>query len=187
MDYETKPISREVIREFAKKFRKKFGAEQTGAFPVLQALDKLHEIYPKCDYVILPDKSLPTKTMADCVENDEGGFTIEIKESVYLGAYEDNKGSFRGFICHELSHVFLFMNGYKPIYSRKFERGNMPAYRSVEWQAMALAAEIMIPYEESVGMRKQEIIDKYQVSIAFAEKRRKLDRKDNKIKILFDF
>lgn len=72
-----------------------------------------------------------------------------------------------------MSH-FLFEIGFKPIYSRSFSKGEIPAYRSVEWQAKALCGEVMIPYEESQGLKKSEIIEKYNVSEAFAKYRLKL-------------
>ena len=153
----------------------------SGPFPVLEALDKLRDIFPDCTYEVVDDKHLPPSTMAQCTPNDAGGFTIEIKESVYDGAYNSNVGALLGFICHELCHIFLFKIGFTPLYGRSFAENEIPAYCSVEWQAKALCAEVMIPYEESIGMKPKEITETYNVSKAFADHRRKLDRpkKDN--------
>lgn len=111
--------------------------------------------------------------------NEDGGFTIEIKESVYDGAARGN-GAFRGFICHELCHIFLFDQGFIPVFERAFENNKIPAYRSVEWQAKALCGEVMIPYEESQGMSFNELVTRYGVSQAFATHRRRMDQKDKK-------
>lgn len=180
MDYQTKPTSRKDLRRFSKILRSVFGVPPEGAFPILFVLDKLHLIFKDCTYDIVEDDKLPPKTMAQCTPNDDGGFIIEIKSSVYKGAYEGNSGACLGFICHELCHVFLFKIGFRPIYERSFDDSELPAYCSVEWQAKALCAEVMIPYEESHGMTVQELVDTYHVSQAFAKARRKLDNKTRK-------
>lgn len=176
MDYETKPISRKMLRRMAPYVRELFEVPETGMFPVLEALEKLPDVFEGSNYRIVEDNSLPPQTMAQCIPNEKGGFTIEIKESVYVGAYEKQIGAFRGFICHEICHIFLFKIGFTPIYARSFSGKQLPAYCSVEWQAKALCAEVMIPYEESRGMKIKDIADIYVVSKAFAEQRRKLER-----------
>ena len=115
--------------------------------------------------------------MARCTPNNQQGFTIEIKETVYIGAYEKQIGAFLGFICHEICHVFLFKIGFMPVFERSFEDNELPAYCSVEWQAKALCAEVMIPYRETIGMKADDIEEKYHVSKAFAKKRCKMERK----------
>lgn len=83
MDYETKPTSRNDLRRYSAYFRKLFDVPETGPFPVLEALDKVNDVFDDCGYVIVEDKKLPPQTMAQCVPNEIGGFTIEIKNSVY--------------------------------------------------------------------------------------------------------
>lgn len=175
MDYETKPTSRKRLRLYAKYLRELFDVPIGGPFPVLEILEKLPDIFEDSGYQIVDDEKLSPKTMAQCTPNEKNGFTIEIKESVYKGAYEKQSGAFLGFICHEICHVFLFEIGYTPIYTRRFADGEIPAYCSVEWQAKALCGEVMIPYEESIGMKPKEIVEKYHVSQAFANMRRHLD------------
>ncbi len=177
MDYQTKPTSRNDLRRFAKFFRRIFDVPETGSFPVLEALEKLSDVFPDCNYIIVEDDKLPPQTMAQCSPNEMGGFTIVIRETVYRGAYENGVGAFLGFICHEICHIFLFHIGFIPIFARSFDNNELPAYCSVEWQAKALCAEVMIPFEESHGMKPLEIVDRYHVSKAFATSRRKLDRK----------
>ncbi len=177
MDYKTKPTSREDLRKYSKFFRKLFDVPLTGPFPVLQALDRVSDVFEGCNYAVVEDKHLPPQTMARCVPNEYNGFTIEIKESIYKGAYEKQIGAFLGFICHEICHIFLFKIGFTPVYERTFAENELPAYVSVEWQAKALCAEVMIPYNESKGMSQQMIMDSYTVSKAFAQARRKLERR----------
>ena len=180
MDYETKPTSRRDLRRFALYLRKLFDIPEGGPFPVLEVLEKLPDIFEGSGYQIVEDKKLPPQTMAQCTPNDTGGFTIEIKESVYAGAYENKIGALLGFICHEICHVFLFEIGFTPVYARSFADGELPAYCSVEWQAKALCAEVMLPYEETRGMKPKELIDTYHVSKAFATKRRKLEKQERR-------
>lgn len=177
MDYKTKPTSRRDLRKYSKLLRKLFDVPYTGAFPVLQVLDRISDKLPNCGYLIVEDDILPPKTMAQCSPNGDGGFTIEIKQSVYDGAYKHETGAFLGFICHEICHVFLFSIGFTPLFERSFNDNELPSYCSVEWQAKALCAEVMIPYEETIGMKTADIESIYKVSKAFAIHRRRLDKK----------
>lgn len=176
MDYKTKPTSRKDLRKYAIIFRNIFEVPLTGAFPVLEVLDKISEVFKGSKYEIVDDDKMPLKTMARCVSNDEGGYTVEIKETVYLGAYERKIGAFLGFICHEICHLFLFCIGFTPSFERTFADNELPAYCSVEWQAKALCAEVMIPFNESKCMNASLIARKYHVSKAFAINRCKLRR-----------
>lgn len=162
--------------------RQIFGVSKDGVFPVVYCLDQLSDVFPDCNYEIVEDVKMPSTTMARCYQNERCGFTIEIKESIYQGAYEYQTGAFMGFICHELCHVFLFKIGFIPIYERSFSENKLPPYCSVEWQAKALCAEVMIPFNESRGMLQDELIERYHVSKAFAEHRRKPGRNCPRIK-----
>ena len=165
MDFKTKPTSRRDIRKYSKVLRMLFHIPLGGPFPVLEALEKLPDIFPGSNYVIVKDCDLPDRTMAQCSQNASGGHTIEIKESVYEGAYEKGIGAFLGFICHEICHVFLFSIGFTPVHARSFSDTELPAYCSVEWQAKALCAETMIPFTESKGMAPETIIQTYEVAV----------------------
>lgn len=169
MDYQTKPTSRRDLRRYAQIMRRLFREPDTGPFHVLNALERVGDVFMNCNYMVVEDKHMPPQTMARCSPNDIGGFTIEIKQSVYDGPYEKQIGAFLGFICHEICHIFLFNIGFTPIYERSFADNELPACRSVEWQAKALCGEVMIPYRESVGMSVDEITKTYHCSKAFAK------------------
>lgn len=177
MDYKTKPTSRTDLRRYSKILRRLFGVPLTGSFPVLEVLERLGDVFDNCNYIVVEDRRLPAQTMARCSQNDLGGYTIEIRQSVYDGAYQNSCGPFLGFICHEICHIFLFNIGFRPVYERSFADNTLPAYCSVEWQAKALCAEVMIPSSESRGMGIDEIVRKYHCSKAFAEKRKHLERR----------
>lgn len=171
MDYQTKPLSLADIRRLAIVLRRAFEVPESGNFPVLQMLDFISDVFPKSNYLIVEDYELGKDVMAECVQNEQGGYTIKIKESIYDGAYKKQIGAHLGFICHEICHVFLFYIGYTPIITRSFKNGELPAYCSVEWQAKALCAEVMIPFEESREMSESAVMKIYHVSKAFAEMR----------------
>ena len=76
MDYLTKPTSRNDLRKYAILLRQLFGVSPGGAFPVLDTLEMLPDIFPGSNYVVLEDSHFPAKTMALCSQNDLGGFTI---------------------------------------------------------------------------------------------------------------
>lgn len=177
MDYMTKPTSRKDLRRYSKIVRRLFNVSDTGEFPVLLVLDKVSDVFNGSWYEVVEDSKFPPQTMARCIPNDKHGLTIEIRESIYMGAFEKKVGAFLGFICHEICHVFLFYIGFKPIFERSFSDRELPAYCSVEWQAKALCAEVMIPYDESKEMSAAVIAEKYHVSKAFARHRRKLESK----------
>lgn len=174
MDYLTKATSRSDIRQYATILRQIFGIPAGGPFPVLMVLERLRDVFKGSWYEVVENNELPSSTMARCFQNNDGGYTIQIKESVYRGAHDRQIGAFLGFICHEICHVFLFYIGFTPIHDRSFGDQELPCYCSVEWQSKALAGEVMIPYEESCGMDEDEIMSTYHVSKGFAKKRRKL-------------
>lgn len=173
MDYLTYPTNRKALRRLSAELRKLCGVPLSGPFPVLLILDKLRDLFFGCDYIILSDDEFTRQTMARCKPNDRGGYTIEIRESVYERAYQ-GRGADLGFICHEICHIFLFSKGFTPIFERSFEPKSLPPFRSVEWQAKYLCGEVMIPFKESIGMSENKIIDYYHVSKSYARSRVKM-------------
>ncbi len=177
MDYMTKPLSRKDIRLLSKYIRRIFGLNDSEPFPVLYALEKLCEIFDKTEYIILEDDKLPADVFAWCYPKPEGGFIIEIKQTVYDCAYCDGNRAFLSFICHEICHIILFYLGYTPTSARSFSKDDgIPAYCSLEWQAKSLCGELTIPYEATVGMSVREIMEKYPVTEASAKYRVKQDK-----------
>lgn len=173
MDYMTKETTRKEIRGFAKVFRFIFGVkDDSSPFPVLDALEKLPDVFKGSNYVVVEDKELPARVPARCYLDEFGNFTIEIQESIYLGAYEHEIGAYLGFICHEMCHIFLYKIGFTPIIERSFGNNELPPYKSVEWQAKALCGEVMMPYDATVEMTWEEIMSKYHVSKGSAKYRK---------------
>lgn len=171
MDYLTKPTNREELRLLSVLFRKMYGVNHTQAFPVLEALERIPDVFPGTVVKIVQDKELPMNIPARCFPNEDGDFTIEIKESIYQGAYKKSIGAYRGHICHEMAHVFLYKMGFTPIFNRQFKNREIKPYESMEWQAKALAGEIMMPYEDIANMSVKDIMNIYGVSKGFAKTR----------------
>ena len=178
MDYITKPTSRATLRRFSKIVRAIFGCESDDEpFPVLQALEKLPDVIEDASFEIIDDNDLPANVFAQCYPKPEGGFVIQIKETVYDGACYNDNYAFLCFICHEICHVLLFWIGFTPISARAFGDTEIEPFRSVEWQAKALTGEVMIPYEASKGMTSKAIVEKYHVTKKSADYRVKQDKK----------
>ena len=171
LDYMTKPTSRRELRQMAPLFRALFGVDKSSVFPVMEALEKLPDVFPGSSFVVLPDNNLPADTPARCRPDAKGNFVVEIKETVYNGACYKKIGAYRGFIVHEICHIFLYKIGFTPIYTRSFENNKIPAYCSVEWQTKALCGEVMMPFDDTKDMCSEEIHIYYGVSKAFAEYR----------------
>ncbi|MBR4395945.1 MAG: ImmA/IrrE family metallo-endopeptidase [Eubacteriaceae bacterium] len=173
MDYETKPSSRAKLRLYSKLFRSICGLSPDEPVDPVALLDKLPDFegFEDVRYEIVYNDTLPGAIPAQC-EMNKDGYLIQIKESIYLGAYEKGTGGHRMHIMHEIMHVFADKIGFKPIAARRL-RSETPPYRSLEWIVMALAGEVMMPYEATKGMSAQELMSIYGVSKPAAEKRLK--------------
>lgn len=166
MDYETKPISREEIRRLAKNIRIIFDCnENEYYFNVTMALEKMHFLFKKkalVFYKIIDDDICP-KDIPAFTEICDNEYIINIKESVYNAAVK-NDGASRMHIAHEIAHVILFLYGQKPISYKTFKNKELCPCVSVEWQAKALAGELLIPYEKVKDKSIKEIMQLCKVS-----------------------
>ena len=170
MDYESKePLRRAQIRAIAQ-FIKGMLKIKTIKFPVLKALEKLIDRFPNnLYYRILPDDEFETKVMAKLVPEGNYVYCIKIRETVYEKAVKGDRASL-GFICHEMCHfILIHIFGAGPVlykgenglvYARSFKDKELPRYKSMEWQAMALCGEIMIPYEKCKNYSFKQIVSR---------------------------
>ena len=156
-------LSRKQVRDIAKLTRKAFGIE-TLLFPVVKVLDLIEVEFPDNIYHVVEDDSLfEYNTMAYLEEEQNDCYCIHIRKTIYEGACKGWRNCL-GFINHEISHFILVgVLGIKPkrnnagepiVYARKIA----PLCKSMEWQAMALCGELMIPYEECKNMTEKQII-----------------------------
>lgn len=173
MDYETKPTSREDLRLYAKLFRSICNMEENEPIDPVALLEHLPDLegFQDVRHEIVYNNNLPVDVPAQCIK-DEIGYMIQIKESVYMGAYEKKTGGHRMHIMHEIMHVFADKIGFKPILTRQLTT-DIPCYRRLEWIVMALAGEVMMPYDCTKNMSVKELMKTYGVSKSAAEKRLK--------------
>ncbi|MDY5355461.1 MAG: ImmA/IrrE family metallo-endopeptidase [Eubacteriales bacterium] len=171
MDYEIKPTSRHELRLYAKLFRSICGFSQDEPIDPIPLLDRLPDLegFEDVRYEVVYNNVLPGNVPAQCIPCEDG-YLIQIKESVYLGALEKRTGGHRMHIVHEIMHPYLDKLGFKPIYSRQLTP-DVPQYRRLEWAVMAIAGEVMMPYEASKGMTEKDLIKIYGVSSKAAKKR----------------
>jgi len=169
----TKPISRIDLRKLSKVLRRLFGVDEYSKFPVLNVLEQIGEVFPGTSYIVIEDKEMPHNVPARCSPDEKGNFLIEIKNRIYSGAYKQEIGAYRGFIVHEICHVFLYKIGFTPILERNFTNNVLPAYCSVEWQAKALCGGVMMPYEVTKNMSSEKLMSNFGVSKGFAEHRKR--------------
>ena len=53
MDYKTKPTCRRDLRRYSQILRKVFDVPLSGPFPVLDALEKIRDVFGNCNYEIV--------------------------------------------------------------------------------------------------------------------------------------
>jgi Zn-dependent peptidase ImmA (M78 family) len=76
-------------------------------------------------------------------------------------------------------HIFILIDIFKIDVLEHHESGISNLANSVEWQAMALAGEIMIPFEETIGIENEiELAKKCGVSKIAANYRIKKYKKE---------
>ena len=170
MDYESRlSLNRIQVREISK-FARRMLKIKTVKFPVLKALEKLIDKFPNnLYYRILPDDEFETNVMAELVPEGNDVYCIKIRETVYEKAVNGDRASL-GFICHEMCHFILihifdagpvmYLNKSGLAYARSFKDKELPRYKSMEWQAMALCGEIMIPYERCKDYSFKQIVSR---------------------------
>lgn len=174
MDYTTEPLTREKLRIYAKMLRLLFGFSLHGRLPVLEMLEHVPEVFKGTVVDIVEDANMPTRIPARCVLGEDGCFTIQISEYIYIGAYERRIGAYLGIICHEICHIFLYRMGYMPKLNRNFDNKKIKTYCSMEWQAKALSGEVMLPYDETEGKSIKSLMEEYDVSQGFAKYRKRI-------------
>lgn len=184
MDYRTKPITRKEIRNIARFIRRLFKCRNKYYFDVINAFEQLPFIFNNVITEVVSDNDPELgKAPSTIIPDMKGKYTIKIKQYVYEGAYFHKIGGYRNHIMHEICHLFLFLLGYLPHFDRVYKNNELKNYESVEWQAKALAGEVLIPFENTKGLTAKQIMKKCKVSKDAANKRlsfeNKLYKEDN--------
>lgn len=151
------PISREQLRMIAKAFKSYLGFN--GLFiDVPRMLEVTMDKFPHLDVEIVTDDALDRKIFADFIPKNStltNRPLIRIKESVYNNACNPNSNSYgrdRMSITHEIAH-FILIDQFNVEVIEYHGRGTPNLATTAEWQAMALAGEIIMPFEETESIK----------------------------------
>lgn len=108
MDYEIRPTNRKELRIYASFFRSIGGYSAEEAIDPIVLFDKLPDMdgFKDVRYEVVYNDVLKGNVPAQCIPSDDG-YLIQIKESVYQGAYERKVGGHRMHIMHEIMHSYL--------------------------------------------------------------------------------
>jgi len=165
LKYIAEPLSRGQLRRIALQIRKLIGYEDILHFPVVYFLEIILPLLSSGFYCeIVPKSELGYGKHGD---TDVVNRCIRIREDVYYGAL-NGCGRDIMTIAHEISHyILLVIGGVK--FARTFDGTLTPTYRDPEWQAKALAGELMCPAHLIVGLTPAQIARECGVSLAAAE------------------
>jgi hypothetical protein len=165
MNFIAEPLKRSQLRAIAMVIRTKIGCQNTLYFPVMELLEhKMPDWFDGFHFEISPDGYFPPDIHAETAIEEK---IIRIREDIYNGACNGN-GRDRMTVAHEISHyILLVVQGLK-LY-RSFSGSKPEAFRDPEWQAKALAGEILCPYHLIKGMPAFVIAKKCGVSMPAAE------------------
>ncbi len=112
-------------------------------------------LFPNFSYEYVPKEEFPENKHG---ETDIVNHIVRIREDVYNGTINGN-GRDRMTIMHEIAHyILLVICGIK--FERNFENNAVLTYQDPEWQAKALAGEIMCPHDMIQGFSAYEIAKK---------------------------
>lgn len=161
MGYIAQPLQRAQLRDLSNYLRKNIGMDDRDLrFPVISFLEILMPVlFPRFQLEIIPVDDFPEQKHA---ETDVANHIISVREDVYYGAINGN-GRDRMTIAHEIAHyILLVICGVK--FGRVFGDTPVAAYQDPEWQAKALAGELMCPNHLISSLSVDEIMDKCGVS-----------------------
>ncbi|MDY0278648.1 MAG: ImmA/IrrE family metallo-endopeptidase [Acholeplasma sp.] len=175
-----KALSREKARLIAEVIRMSTNIQGLH-FDVGRFLENICDKFHELDFEIVEDNELEKATFAKFIPNYENQTgKILIKNSVYESACGTGKASGRDrfTIVHEIAHFFLIMIfGYKPIEVYNSQSAKLPF--DPEWQANALAGEILMPFKETMDFTDpQELAKACGVSVDAANYRVTRYKKD---------
>lgn len=160
MAYKAQPLGRKNLRMLARQFREMLGIENVLYVNVLRILELvMPTLFEGFEYEIVQRHELPKKRHAD---TDVVNKIIRIREDIYEKACNGD-GQARMTIMHEIAHYLLIVVcGVK--FARSFTDESIKAYEDPEWQAKALAGEIMCDVKLIRHMTADQIKEECGVS-----------------------
>lgn len=147
------PVQRSKLRAIANVVRELSGHRDKLYFPIIQFLEhKMPLLFAGFHHEIMPKSYFPPDIHG---ETDVKEQVIRIREDVYLGAIR-GIGRDRMTVAHEVGHYILLVAKGLKLY-RSFAESKIEAFRDPEWQAKALAGEVLCPYHLIGGMGAPQI------------------------------
>jgi len=154
------PMSRVTIKAIAIKLRELSGYNDILYFPIDKFLEhKMPKWFSGFHYEIVPKNYFPPNIHAETAIEEQ---IIRIREDIYLGAI-NGIGRDRMTIAHEVAHYILLVVEDTKLY-RSFREEPIEAFRDPEWQAKALAGELLCPFHLIKGMAASQIASACGVS-----------------------
>jgi len=147
------PIQRVRLRALATKLRELSKYSSELYFPIVKFVElKMPLLFPDFHLQVMENTYFPPNIHGETVVEER---VIRIREDIYLGAIR-GVGRDRMTLAHEAGHyVLLVAKGFK--FYRSFEGEKPEAFRDPEWQAKALAGELLCPFHLIRGMTASEI------------------------------
>jgi len=135
------PVKRLQLRDLARQLREILGIANLLYFPVIPFLEQVMPLlFEGFFYEVVAKDEFPSNKHAD---TDVANRCIRIREDIYHRA-ADGHGRDRMTVMHEIAHyILLVVCGVK--FDRVFGGEPVEVYKDPEWQAKALAGEIMCP------------------------------------------
>ena len=162
------PTSRAALREIAKNIRRELKLENVARFPVVEFLEFMQQTVEDFDYQIVENDELSKSMFANY---NPLSAMVSIKEKYYNMACIGH-GFARWTLLHECLHHVLHRNQMAAL-SRQDNVPHKP-FEDSEWQADALACELLMPLEMmNADMTVEEVAEKFGVSPQAARNRLK--------------
>lgn len=157
--FEVPPCSRLDLLLYADAIHGAVGYDGSAAFPILGFMELiLPQVYPDVAFEVVPPGSLGDKFG----ETFPAEHLIRLTQDIYDAAAAGD-GFSRMTVAHEVAHL-LWHEKVPIALARKRAGRDLPAYRSSEWQANALAGALLMPIRKVIHMDPYEVQEKYLVS-----------------------
>ena len=159
------PIQRIKLRAIATKLRELSGYSDELPFPIVKFVEhQMPLLFPGFHLEIMPISYFLPDIHGETSVNERA---IRIREDVYHRAIR-GFGRDRMTMAHEASHYALLVAKGLKLY-RSFEGADIEAFRDPEWQAKALAGELLCPFHLIKGMSASEIASACGISAPAAQ------------------
>ena len=154
------PTQRITLRAIAYKIRELSGDTDKLFFPIVPFIEhKMPHFFSGFHLEIMPNDYFPPNIHGETAIEER---VIRIREDIYHRAIR-GFGRDRMTLAHEVGHYILLVAKGLKLY-RSFKETDIEAFRDPEWQAKALAGELLCPFHLIKGMAVPQIASACGVS-----------------------